>query len=219
MRIYIETTPNKEILPFNYQSKMAGALHKWLGKNDLHGKLSLYSFSWLLNAKAKKNGLNFPDGARFFFSFYNDAYLKQVVTSIMSDPDMCCGMKVRNITIEEKPDLTNRTVFLYASPIFIRREEGDEDVHYTFKDENAGKLLEETLLHKMEIAGLPKDESLKIKFDLSYSKAKTKVIEYNGIGNRVNLCPVIIEGKVETKLFAWHVGLGNSTGIGFGAIY
>jgi CRISPR/Cas system endoribonuclease Cas6 (RAMP superfamily) len=30
---------------------------------------------------------------------------------------------------------------------------------------------------------------------------------------------VIIEGKPETKLFAWDVGIGNSTGIGFGAIY
>jgi CRISPR/Cas system endoribonuclease Cas6 (RAMP superfamily) len=34
----------------------------------------------------------------------------------------------------------------------------------------------------------------------------------------VNWCPIIIKGKPETKLFAWNVGLGNSTGIGFGAI-
>jgi CRISPR-associated endoribonuclease Cas6 len=71
----------------------------------------------------------------------------------------------------------------------------------------------------MKIAGLPEDESLKIRFDISSGNKRTKVIDYRGIKNRVNLCPVIMEGKSETKAFAWNVGLGNSTGIGFGAIY
>ena len=93
------------------------------------------------------------------------------------------------------------------------------DIYYTFKDEKVGTLLEEKLLHKMELADIPKDESQKIKFDLSYPNAKTKIINYKGINNRVNICPVIIEGKPETKMFAWDVGIGNSTGIGFGAIY
>ncbi|MDR2408571.1 MAG: CRISPR-associated endoribonuclease Cas6 [Bacteroidales bacterium] len=221
MRIYVKTTPNKELVPFNYQSKLTGILHKWIGKNKLHGKPALYSFSWLLNAEVNEDGLNYPNGARFFISFYDDMYLKQVVTSILSDTDMCFGMKVRDITIEEKPDLTNKTLFLCASPIFVRRldPETNKDIHYTFKDENVGSLLEETLLRKMELAELQIDESLKIKFDLSYRKAKTKLINYKGINSRVNLCPVIIEGKPETKMFAWNVGLGNSTGIGFGAIY
>jgi CRISPR-associated endoribonuclease Cas6 len=44
------------------------------------------------------------------------------------------------------------------------------------------------------------------------------MIIYKGIANKANWCPVIIKGRPETKLFAWNVGLGNSTGIGFGAI-
>lgn len=221
MRIYVKTTANKELVPFNYQPKLTGTLHKWIGRNELHGKPALYSFSWLLNAKVDKDGLNYPDGAEFFISFYDDMYIKQIISSILSDTEMCYGMSVTDVTIEDNPDFTNKTLFLCASPIFVRRldPETNKDIHYTFKDENAGSLLEETLLHKMELAGLPKDESLKIKFDLSYHNAKTKVINYKGINNRVNQCPVIMEGKPETKLFAWHVGLGNSTGIGFGAIY
>ncbi|MDR0865779.1 MAG: CRISPR-associated endoribonuclease Cas6 [Candidatus Symbiothrix sp.] len=219
MRIHITTTPNKELVTFNYQPKLVGTLHKWLGINDLHGNPALYSFSWLLNAKTNENGLNYPNGATMFISFYDDNYLKQVVKSIMNDTEMCYGMRVTDITIEDNLDLTNKTLFQCASPIFIRRFEGDNDIHYTFKDKDAGRFLEETLLHKMELAGLPKDESLKINFDTSAFNAKTKVIDYRGIKNRVNLCPVIIEGKPETKLFAWNVGLGNSTGIGFGAIY
>jgi hypothetical protein len=42
---------------------------------------------------------------------------------------------------------------------------------------------------------------------------------YRNISMRVNKCPVIIKGRPETKSFAWNVGIGNSTGIGLGAIY
>ena len=69
----------------------------------------------------------------------------------------------------------------------------------------------------MKKVGL-EDDRLEISFDLKYPKAGTKLIDYSGIKNRANWCPVIIKGKPETKLFAWNVGLGNSTGIGFGAI-
>ena len=33
---------------FNYQPKLVGTLHKWLGPNDIHGKLAMHSFSWLM---------------------------------------------------------------------------------------------------------------------------------------------------------------------------
>jgi CRISPR-associated endoribonuclease Cas6 len=218
MRIHLRTTPNKELVSFNYHHKLAGMLHKWLGKNDLHGNPALYSFSWLLNAKTTENGLNFPAGARLFISFYDDIYLEQVVKSILNDTEMCFGMNVMDMTVEENPDLTNKTLFQCASPIFIRRYEEDKDIHYTYENKESGKFMRETLFRKMELAGLSKDENLKISFDASATNVRTKIIDYKGVKNRVNLCPVIIEGKPETKVFAWNVGLGNSTGIGFGAI-
>jgi CRISPR-associated endoribonuclease Cas6 len=172
----------------------------------------------LLNAHAGKSGLDYPNGAKFFLSFYDDTCTKQVIESILSNAEMCFGMRAVDVTIKENPDLTHQTLFQCASPFFIRRREGDRDIHYTYKDEDAGKFLEETLLHKMAEAGLSRDESLKIHFDVSSPAAKIKIISYRGIKNKVSLCPVIIEGCPETKLFAWNVGLGNSTGIGFGAI-
>jgi CRISPR-associated endoribonuclease Cas6 len=71
----------------------------------------------------------------------------------------------------------------------------------------------------MKLAGLSEDSSLRIQFDTSAVGIRTKLIDYRGIKNRVSLCPVIVEGKPETQVFAWNVGLGSSTGIGFGAIY
>lgn len=220
MRIHIQTTCNTEKVDFNYQPKLVGVLHKWLGSNDLHGKISLYSFSWLMNARAINGGLDYPNGATFFISFYENQYLKQIIKAILDDPEMCYGMRVVDVTIEEEPDFSERTLFRTASPIFIHRHNDKENKHYTYEDEESGELMKETLLHKMKLVGLPLDETLQIRFELSAPNKKVKLIDYRGIKNRVSqACPVIIEGKAQTKAFAWCVGVGNSTGIGFGAIY
>jgi CRISPR-associated endoribonuclease Cas6 len=219
MRLHLTTTPNETLVPFNYHPQLVEVLHKWLGITQPDGKPALYSFSWLQNAMVSETGLNYPAGAKFFISFHNDESLRQALKSILNDAGICFGMQVTDVTIEENPDLTDKTLFRCANPIFVRNYENGQYIHYTYKDEIAGKLLEKMLARKMELAGLPKDESLKIQFDCSTGAPKTKIIDYKGIENRVNLCPVMIEGRLDTKQFAWNVGLGHSTGIGFGSIY
>jgi CRISPR-associated endoribonuclease Cas6 len=70
--------------------------------------------------------------------------------------------------------------------------------------------------HKLAVAGLPQDIS--IAFDRTYHKAKTKLVSIKGIQSRANECPVIIKGAPELINFAWNVGIGHSTGSGFGAL-
>lgn len=60
---------------------------------------------------------------------------------------------------------------------------------------------------------------MKVSFDKNYFNPKTKLVRINGIDSRANFCPVIIEGNPEAIRFAWNVGVGHSTGCGFGAIY
>lgn len=225
MRLHIQTTPNTELVPFNHLHKLVGTIHKWLGHNDLHHQISLYSFSWLRNGRpnSENTGLNFRNGATFFISFYKSEPIKQIIQSIlMNNPELFCGMSVKSIDIEETPDLSERSVFCWASPIFIKRDLSNPPngkyKHYTFQDNESEALLEETLRSKLKEAGLTDDETLHIQFDKSDPRKFTKVVHYRNIGNKASCCRVIIEGKPETKQFIWDVGLGNSTGIGFGAI-
>jgi CRISPR-associated endoribonuclease Cas6 len=44
------------------------------------------------------------------------------------------------------------------------------------------------------------------------------MVKYRDINIKGTLCPVIVEGDPRAVQFAWEVGVGNSTGIGFGAI-
>lgn len=219
MRIHLTTTPNTSPVGFNYQQKLVGTIHKWLGQNTIHDEISLYSFSWLNGGKLINNSLSFPEGASMFISFHDSDIAKTIARSIIRDPDMFCGMKVTSITIQEGPTNLNREVFACASPIFIKRKIADgTEKHFTFNDPEAATLLKETLLSKMKKAGM-EDHTFEICFDTSYPKKKLKLVRYRNIGNKANICPIIIKGKPEAKLFAWNVGVGNNTGIGFGAIY
>jgi CRISPR-associated endoribonuclease Cas6 len=220
MRLNLHTSNNDLTIPFNYQQKLTGVLHKWLGENNNeHGETSLYSFSWLRNTQKRGNGLICAKGASLFLSFHDTKPLKNVLSSIRTQPEMFCGMVVEDVTIEEDPDLTYQEHFNIASPILIKRPSESGTTEYLFDNPDCGKLMEETLRTKMKITGLPDDETLHIEFDLSYAKKKTKLVWYGDISNRANICPVIIQGTNLTKQFAWNVGLGNCTGIGFGSIY
>ncbi len=217
MRIYITTSPNKLPVPFNYQQNLVGALHKWLGDNEIHDEISLYSFSWLSGSEKSKTGLNFRNGACWFISSPNIEFIKNIIAGIHEAPEIAFGMYVQEVTLKEVPQFGTKEHFRVASPIFIKRTIGKQIVHYSFEDENVNQLMSETLASKLRKAGL---SSLKAKvyFDLSYPKPKTKVITYKGIKNKANLCPIIIEGDSKAIQFAWEVGIGNCTGIGFGAL-
>lgn len=219
MRIHLEISPNTEPVPFEYQQKLVGTIHKWIGKNSIHDNISLYSFSWLNGGRMKDNALEFQNGANMFISFYDEHIVKQIIKAILDEPEMFCGLVVSGINIDRNPQLDDRELFNCASPIFIKRKLADGRIkQYSFSDAEASQYLKETLLSKMREVGL-EDDTLDIRFDTSYNKKKVKLVRYHGIGNKACLCPVIIKAKPETKLFAWNVGIGNCTGIGFGAIY
>ncbi len=219
MRIHVKTSPNTKPVSFDYQQKLVGTIHKWIGNNSIHDIISLYSFSWLNGGRMIDNALQFRNGATMFISFYDERIVKQIIKTILEEPEMFCGLTVSDITIDDDPQLSNRELFYCASPIFIKRKLADGSIkQFNYNDAEANQYLKETLLSKMRKAGL-EDDSLDIQFDTSFNKKRLKLVRYHEIGNKANLCPVIIKAKPETKLFAWNVGIGNCTGIGFGAIY
>ncbi|RCW32768.1 CRISPR-associated endoribonuclease Cas6 [Marinilabilia salmonicolor] len=217
MRLHFKIKTGNQIVPFNHQHLLTGVVHKWLGWNQEHGDLSLYSFSRLEGGRKAKNGLSFENGSSFFFSAWDEDLTKRLIEGIQKDPEMFNGMQVTEVIMQPTPDLSEKDLFYPASPIFIKRQTENNTEHIIYNDPRANEFLKETLESKMQKAGLT-DETLDVRFDLSYPRAGTKLVTYKNIKNRANWCPVIINGKPETKAFAWEVGLGNSTGIGFGGV-
>lgn len=217
MRLYLVIASEGQKVPYEHQHLMVGCVHKWLGWNNQHGELSFFSFSRLSGGKGIENGLLFERYATFFISAFDINIIKQLIKGIRKDPSMFCGLTVNDISVEDDPDLSCKERFLLGSPILIQRRFDDKIVHILYDDIRSSQCLKETLLTKMKKVGL-EDESFDVFFDTTYSKAKIMLINYRGIQNKVSLCPVIIKGSQEVKNFIWNVGLGNSTGIGFGAI-
>jgi CRISPR-associated endoribonuclease Cas6 len=218
MRLHLKTTKSEGLVPFNYQNILTGALHKWIGKNNEHDdRLSLYSFSWLNGGKAMKEGLDFEYGAHFFISVHDQHLFKRIIQGVREKPEIAFGLAVTEVIIQEDPVFKQEQWFAAASPIFIKRRIEGAEKHYEYKDKESGILLTDTLKNKLRKAELD-DTGVSVEFDPNYGNPKTKLIYYNKIGNKVNMCPVIVKGNSEQILFAWNAGIGNSTGIGFGAI-
>lgn len=220
MRLLLTLSPNRTLVEFNHLHILAGALHKWLGPNDEHDGLSLYSWSWLQGGRANGQGLHFPKGAQWHISAIDGDFLTRSIQGIFRDPGIRWGMQVQECQIVAPPVFPDfsEARFLCASPVFVKRTLPDgEEKHYLYTDPESDRLLTETLQHKLRAAGLD-DQGVSVRFDRAYAKARTQKVMYRQIGNMANYCPVFVQGTAEQLAFAWTVGVGNSTGIGLGAL-
>ena len=218
MRINLKISPTKELIYFNYQSKLTGAFHKWLGQNEQHGRTSLYSFSQLMGGKANNDGIMFEKGTSMFVTAHDPDIINKVIKGIQIDNYLFAGMKVEEIQILRPPNLIGQSNFYNGSPILIRKDIGNYFKFLYYNDAEANDMLMEYIRIKMDIAGI-RDNTLSIKFDKYYPKPRIKMITYKEKKNKASICPVIIKGKVRSKQFILDVGLGACTGIGFGATY
>jgi len=219
MRLYLGLNKSKHIIPFNYQHYLTGALHKWIGcNNNIHGKLSLYTFSWLQNINVViDQGIRLGKDSYFFISAFDESLIKKILLGIIKDPTLFADIKVIDAQIVEPPDFSQKETFLVASPVFIKRRFDNQIKHITYDDPACNQYLTETIQKKLQFAGLS-TEGVRIGFDTSKFSPRMKLVRYKEIENRVNICPVIIEGTPEQIAFAWNTGIGNSTGVGFGAL-
>jgi CRISPR-associated endoribonuclease Cas6 len=217
MRIFIRIRSDNKPVPFNYQPILTGAIHKWIGVNEIHDKTSMYSFSWLDGGSKNGDHLIFEKETNFDFSSYDKNLLKKVIAGIQLDPTINYGLEVSEVVITKTPLFRDKEIFHVSSPVLVKRREQDKEIHFTYDQVETDHLLTETLKTKLRRAGLD-DNNVHVAFDRGYPGAKTKIVYYKNIGNKTSICPVIIEGSKEQIAFAWNVGVGNSTGIGFGAL-
>jgi CRISPR-associated endoribonuclease Cas6 len=220
MRLIIQTGRSApDGVSFDYQHDLVRIFHRWLGHNDLHDKISLYSISWLQGSSVRNGALIFPNGAQFFIGIHEHQYAEQLVQGIMKSPWLFGGMIVKDVQLQSAPEFDSPQRFFLASPVFIKKQEENGNIrHILFDDPQSGELLTQTLKHKMDRAGIDYDDSVKVYFDKEFQNPKTKLITIKGIQNRASMCPVIVEGSPEHIAFAWDVGIGNGTGACFGAV-
>lgn len=220
MRIHLRLSPNTTPVPFDHLANLTGTLHKWLGDNDLHDGMSLYSFGWLRNARVQRGALQFPHGARWWVAFHNPDAAKALLRGLMADSEVAFGMHVQEAQLIDGPDFGTQQRFRTDGAVIARTRRDDGSRRYLLWDEpESDEALTRTLRSKLETAGFS-DEHLEaqLRFDRDYSRAKTKLATIKGIKHKGSLCPVIVEGTPEAVAFAFDVGVGELTGSGFGGL-
>lgn len=226
MRLHLRLSPNTSPVSFDYQAKLNGTMYKWFDApvlKDLHNQTSLYSRSWLAGSRANRNKthLDFPRGATFFISFHDEAFAEPLIDNIFRAPDAFCGMSITQITQQPTPRFTSPFTFRAASPVLARQTIDEKTVkHLLYTDPEADEILTTIMRHKLTLAGFDEAnrQQTRISFDRTYQGAKTKLVQINNIRSRASSCPVHVEGTPETVAFAWNVGIGHSTGSGFGSL-
>ena len=223
MRLYLHLHATRpEPVSFNHLPALVGAFHGWLGHhNALHDALSPYSLSWLQGARPARTGLHFPEGARWFISAPDEGLIHGLAGGILRQPDLDCGLRVVDVQFVPTPRFeAGEMGFRVASPVLVKHQppelRGPAD-HLRYDDPRAAALLTHTLHRKLAAAGLPPDGAA-VRFDADYPRPRTKMVTYKNVGNRANECPVIVTGSAEQIAFAWNVGVGHSTGLGFGSL-
>ncbi|WP_151088527.1 CRISPR-associated endoribonuclease Cas6 [Hymenobacter baengnokdamensis] len=223
LHVYLETD---RLVPFDYLPALVGAFNRWAGHDAArHDGLSLYSLSWLHGGRAGQGGVRFAEGAHWFISAPGQELVHRLVSSIVREPDLdFAGLRVRDVRLQATPEFAaGEQPFRVGSPVFIKHlppeaKLGAPADHLLPGHPLADELLTATLRRKLRQAGLD-DAGTAVRFDPALiATAKTKLFRYKQVQCRGSICPVLVSGSGEQIAFAWEVGVGDSTGIGCGAL-
>ncbi len=217
MKFRIHFSNNTETVPFNYAHHLCSVFHHWLGPNDLHDMMSLYSLGWLKHGKASKGGLDFPNGSSWEIGIQEAEIAERLIQGLLLKPTVLYGMQVRRVDRVESPAFEGSSFrFLAGSPVTLWKVEKDNSRTYICYDrpEQSASIITRILRKEMAMAGLD-NEPARIWFDPDFPRPKTKLIDIKGIKNRGSVCPVIVEGSPHVQKLAWTVGAGELIGVGF----
>lgn len=220
MKFRVHLSENKEPVPYGYPHILCGIFHHWLGPNELHSMLSLYSLGWLQGKSVSNNGLHFPEGAVWDIGIHNDLIAERLVKGLLLKEFNFYGMRITRVSRLDFP-ATDETKhrFLAGSPIMLRKVEDDGSrTHVTFASPDSEIILNRIIRKKAEEADFKEGKELKIRFDSGFTNPKTKLVTIKGIKNKASVCPVIADGPPRALEFLWTVGAGELTGVGFGSL-
>jgi CRISPR-associated endoribonuclease Cas6 len=209
----ILTKPNINI-PINNQKELNSFIHRCLGKdNEWHDKFSDYSISSLQGGKLINNYLIFDDYPYIICNTDNISLITKLLQGLNENHSIF-DMKFKKVEITEVKVNKFYDKVVTISPILLK--DVKTNTKLTYKDGNWLSLLIKQSKSKLLKCGI-EDDTFDIKIR-NILKAKTKTIYVGDVFNPTTMISLIIYGKPKTRQILYNMGLGNSTGSGFGSI-
>lgn len=217
---------SRQVVPFDYTNDLLRFLHSdILGTdNKYHDDTSLYSISPLFNSKTTNAGLLFEKGAIWLIrtpdlTVFKDFYLK---SKNAINKKLGFGLVLKSVESSINKFENQTELIIGASPIYLGQNKDSETPdHITYKHgkEITTSLLKQTLLTKANKLGFNlNQDDFNIEFDLNQS-IRTKRVLIGTVSNIATQGKVKITGSSDVLGLCYGLGLGVSTGCGFGFIY
>ena len=216
-RIRINLTQPTADVPVNNQHYLNGFIHESFGENNLfHDKFSDYNISSLQGGKLNKDKktLNFSSENPHFFISGNEDFLMFAVNAFIFSKSSMFGMEFESVGSFD--DFKVNKYFdnvITISPIIVKNDkkqkitvENGDFLHYLTLN------CQQKLAHANII-----DPSFKLEI-INPHKSKSKCIWVGKIFNPCSNVRLRVYGKKKTRETLYNMGLGGSTGSGFGSV-
>ena len=229
MRIKINFKKTTESIPvrrFNYLNKeINGFVNMLLGNNnEYHGKFSRYSVSPMLGYvfnRADKT-IEFPSGAYINISTDDDVFMNRIVAGLLK---IKSEVKVGHLYLN-RDNMFNVSDFQIGryfdiirttGPVIVK--DGSEAVTFKSDEERFLKILRNKSVKKLVHNGIDEETAETLKFQLFHPEnAREEVWEIGKQKNIVSRVMLVVKGNKTVREKLYNLGLGVSTGFGFGSV-
>lgn len=218
---------SNQVVPFDYWDNVLSFLHnEILGQNNsYHNSTSLYSISPLFNSKTVKGGLLFNKGAIWLIRTPSKEVLKDFYLKSKNaiNKELGWGLTLKEIHYPIVTEFEKKSeIVIGTSPVFLGQNKNSKErdhITYLHGNEITSACMRRTFLTKTNEFGYSFDENkFNIEFDLSHP-ITTKRVLIGGASNIATQGKVKITGGSDVIALCYGLGIGRSTGCGFGFIY
>lgn len=215
MIIKINFTQPEQTVPVANQKELNSYIHKCVGKNNkFHDAFSNYCVSSLQGGKLniEDTTLVFNETPHIFVTTNNEKFTEAFLNGAMQDKCTLFGMHYKNIEMLNFNINRDYDLIYMASPILLKRN----NIKISYKDSNYIEALRNNCIAKLKYEGI-EDDTFDIELH-NVEKSKVKKIMVGDVFNIATMASFIVRGKRETREKLYNLGLGNSTGSGFGMV-
>ncbi len=219
IKIYFKSKnqENNIIIPFSNQKELNSFIYRTLGDNNhYHDSFSDYSISGIQGGEKYDNkNIIFTNGKEPFIqvSSENNNFINDLLIGISQNKYTFFNLVVSRTEFLDFNINKYFDTIVTLSPVIVKDKIGRK---ISIDNENFLSLLKENCIKKLAHKGII-DNTFDI-FIRHPEKSKQKMVM---VGNVFNICTKIslyVYGKPATRKTLYNLGLGGSTGSGFGAV-
>lgn len=212
-----------EKVPVQNQSYLNYYVHKCLGDNNkYHNKSSDYSVSELYGGKLNrdKKTLSFINGGYIVITSNNQEFINDLTGGIMLNKNLRWGMVFERFDFIIEKFYNGWNHFATLSPFIIKKTIGFKKYEFVkLTDDNFAEEVKNHMSNKLK--AIYKGINLE-GFDVNvvdHPAHKVKPVMVKNCNNYANQCQVSFFCSADVAEKIYNLGLGQSTGSGFGTIY